>query len=106
MSVPDSWLGGLISEGGCWHPQLLPEWGGGRSWPGWGGWGCWVEGISGWVVTGCPLLHTWGVRPSAGSPHSFLRNEDFLAARKMEIMSESKGCQAEELLPGKPPTTP
>lgn len=38
-------------------------------------------------------LHTWGVGgPSAGSPHNFLRNENFLAAKKMESMSGLMWC--------------
>lgn len=45
--------------------------------------------LGGSFQASCPLLHTWRVGPSAGSPHSFLRNEDFLAAREMEIVSES-----------------
>lgn len=49
---------------------------------------------AGWWPASHPLLHTWGVGPSARSPHSFLRNEDFLAARKMESVSESMWCLA------------
>lgn len=67
--------------------------------PGWGGWGGQDRGIPGRVVAcqppGQPSSSTYlGVGTSAGSLHGFLRNEDFLAARKMESVSESMWCLA------------
>lgn len=87
-------------KGGSWQPQLPPEWGDGRrrSQGGAGGEAGTRASPAGWqpasLQASCPLLRTWGVGPSAESPHSFLRNEDFLAARKTESVSESMWCLA------------